>query len=107
MMFGIRTWQALRRRGIMGINQRNSDYVLRHNARRLYPLVDDKIRTTNLALDANIRVPDKYAVIRTARALARIEHIAAQRGEFVIKPAPGPGGAGVRVSADPREACDP
>src|SRR5699024_4156104 len=100
MMFGIRTWQALRRRGIMGINQRSSDYVLRHNARRLYPLVDDKIRTKNLALDANIRVPDKYAVIRTEREIARIEDIAAQRGDFVIKPAQGAGGDGILVIAD-------
>ena len=28
----------------MGINRRNADFTLRHNPRRYYPLVDDKLR---------------------------------------------------------------
>ncbi|HCH76978.1 MAG TPA: alpha-L-glutamate ligase-like protein, partial [Pseudomonas sp.] len=43
-MFGlIKTWKALEAKGIMGINRRNADYVLKYNKRSLYPIVDDKI----------------------------------------------------------------
>jgi len=45
-MFGFwKTWKALEARGIMGINRRNADYVLKYNKRSLYPSVDDKIIT--------------------------------------------------------------
>ena len=37
-MFGFwKTWKALEARGIMGINRRNADYVLKYNKRSLYP----------------------------------------------------------------------
>ena len=38
-----RRYSQLRQAGILSINQRNSDYVLRYNSRKLYPLVDDKL----------------------------------------------------------------
>lgn len=45
-MFGlIKTWRELEAKGIMGINRRNADYVLKYNKRSLYPVVDDKILT--------------------------------------------------------------
>ncbi len=47
-MFGfglIKTWRELSAKGIMGINRRNADYVLKYNKRNLYPIVDDKILT--------------------------------------------------------------
>ena len=93
-MFGIRTWRALRRRGVMGINQRNGDYVLAYNDRRLYPLVDDKIRTKKLALDAGIQVPDMYGIIDTEQGISKLQHIVETHGDFVIKPAQGAGGDG-------------
>ncbi len=42
-MFGfglIKTWRELSAKGIMGINRRNADYVLKYNKRNLYPIVD-------------------------------------------------------------------
>ena len=50
----------LRDRGVLGINQRNSDYIMRYNKRKLYPLVDDKLQTKQLAIDAGIAVPKLY-----------------------------------------------
>ena len=55
--------QRLRELGIMGMNQRNADYILLYNPRRNFPLVDDKRRTKELALAAGIAVPRLYAVI--------------------------------------------
>lgn len=99
-MFGISTWKGLRRRGVLGINQRNSDFVLRHNNRRLYPLVDDKIRTKQLAIDAGIRVPEQYGVISSEREIDKLTAIAEQHRDFVVKPAQGAGGDGIMVIAD-------
>lgn len=99
-MFGIQTWKALRRRGIMGINQRNGEYVLRYNDRSLYPLVDDKARSKQLAAEAGIRVPELYAVISSESGIKEIDNIAEQQGDFVIKPAQGAGGDGIMVITD-------
>ena len=50
-MLGLwKTWKALEAKGIMGINRRNADYVLKYNKRHLYPIVDDKIITKERAL---------------------------------------------------------
>ncbi|MBM7333267.1 MAG: alpha-L-glutamate ligase-like protein [Alcanivorax sp.] len=99
-MFGIQTWKALRRRGVMGINQRNGDYVLMYNDRRLYPLVDDKIRTKKMALDAGIQVPDMYGIVDTEQGISKLERIVETHGDFVIKPSQGAGGDGILVISD-------
>ena len=70
-MFGlIKTWKALEAKGIMGINRRNADYVLKYNKRHLYPIVDDKIITKMRAIEAGIDVPEMYGIIqsRTTRS---------------------------------------
>ena len=36
--------------GIMGMNQRNVNYIGRYNKRNLYPLVDNKLKTKEIAL---------------------------------------------------------
>ena len=57
-MFGlIKTWRELSKLGIMGINRRNADYVLKYNKRSLYPIVDDKILTKQRALENGVKVP--------------------------------------------------
>ena len=49
--------------GILSINCRNSEYVLRYNKRKLYPLVDDKLKTKRLAIHAEIAVPKLFEII--------------------------------------------
>jgi alpha-L-glutamate ligase-like protein len=93
-------YQRLRRRGILSINQRNSDYVLRYNARKLYPLVDDKLETKKLALKAGIAVPKLYELIETEHQIKNIDAILAPYKDFVIKPAHGAGGDGIIVITD-------
>ena len=51
-MFG--RYRGLSDEGVLGLNKRNGDYILRFNPRRLYPLVDDKLKTKRLALAAGI-----------------------------------------------------
>ncbi|WP_462402303.1 alpha-L-glutamate ligase-like protein [Pseudomonas sp. Marseille-QA0332] len=100
-MFGlIKTWKALEARGIMGINRRNADYVLKYNKRHLYPIVDDKIITKERALAAGIHVPEMYGIIETEKEIDKLDQIIGGRSDFVIKPAQGAGGDGILVIAD-------
>ena len=100
-MFGlIKTWKALEARGIMGINRRNADYVLKYNKRNLYPIVDDKIITKERAIEAGIDVPEMYGIIETERDIAKLKDIVKDHADFVVKPAQGAGGDGILVIAD-------
>lgn len=99
-MFWSKTRKALRARGVMGINQRNGDYILRYNKRSLYPLVDDKLKTKKMAIDAGIRVPDLYGAIATEQGISTLRKVVDTHRDFVIKPAQGAGGDGIMVIAD-------
>ena len=100
-MFGlIKTWKALSARGIMGINRRNADYVLKYNKRSLYPIVDDKIITKERAIEAGIHVPEMYGIIETEQEISKLHDIIKDHNDFVIKPAQGAGGDGILVIAD-------
>ena len=90
-------YRRLHQRGILSINRRNSDYVLRYNPRKLYPLVDDKLKTKRLALAAGIAVPELYALIKTERQIKALDEILSPYTDFVIKPAHGAGGDGILV----------
>ncbi|MFG3453480.1 alpha-L-glutamate ligase-like protein [Stutzerimonas stutzeri] len=100
-MFGlIKTWKALEAKGIMGINRRNADYVLKYNKRNLYPIVDDKIITKERALEAGIHVPEMYGIIETEKDIEKLSDIVKDHVDFVVKPAQGAGGDGILVIAD-------
>ncbi|MFD1261344.1 alpha-L-glutamate ligase-like protein [Entomomonas asaccharolytica] len=95
-----RTWKQLKARGIMGINQRNGDYILKYNKREYYPVVDDKIITKMRAIEEGIHVPELYGIIETEHDISKLNTILAGRTDFVIKPAQGAGGDGIIVIAD-------
>lgn len=100
-MLGLwKTWKALEAKGIMGINRRNADYVLKYNKRNLYPIVDDKIITKERAIAAGIDVPEMYGVIETEKGIDKLREIIGDRPDFVVKPAQGAGGDGILVIAD-------
>ena len=93
----ILTYQSLTKMGILGMNQRNAEYIAHYNPRKLYPLVDDKLLTKNLAIKANIAVPELYAVIEIEHQVVHLEKILAPYSSFVIKPTQGSGGDGIVV----------
>ncbi len=55
--------KKLRQAGVLGLNERNADYISRLNPRRLFPRVDNKVLTKELALAAGMAVPELYGVI--------------------------------------------
>lgn len=88
---------TLRRQGLLGMNQRNGDYIMCYNQRRFYPLVDDKLRTKQLAMDAGIAVPELLGVIEIEHQVRDLAEMLGGRTDFVIKPAQGSGGNGIMV----------
>ncbi|MEO1574229.1 MAG: alpha-L-glutamate ligase-like protein [Pseudomonadota bacterium] len=91
---------VLRRAGVVGINARNADYVMRYNQRKLYPLVDDKLQTKQLAEAAGMAVPELFGVVRTQRDVQRLHETLRDLPGFVMKPARGSGGDGIVVIKD-------
>lgn len=95
MIFGLT--KALGNIGLLGLNRRNAEYTLRCNPRRLFPLVDDKLRTKRLALNAGIAVPELYGVVEIERQIRDLPLLLKQFHDFVVKPAQGTGGDGILI----------
>lgn len=89
--------RQLRKRGVLGLNQRNADFIAKYNKRRFFPLVDDKLTSKALAEKAAIAVPKLYAVISSQHQVSEINSILSAFDDFVIKPAKGSGGEGILV----------
>lgn len=89
--------RQLRELGILGINQRNADFIMPYNPRSRFPLVDDKLHTKRLAAEYNVAVPELYTVIEIEHDIRELAERVENRRQFVIKPAHGSGGNGVLV----------
>lgn len=89
--------KKLRQAGVLGLNERNCEFIARLNPRRLYPRVDDKVLTKELAMAAGMAVPELYGVIRHQGEVRGFADMVAERESFVIKPAHGSGGDGIIV----------
>lgn len=90
-------WRGLIAAGVLGINRRNADYILIHNDRERYPLVDDKVLTKELARKANAAIPQLYAVIDSPGQVKGVADLVSRYDDFVIKPANGSQGHGILV----------
>jgi alpha-L-glutamate ligase-like protein len=90
-------FRDLKELGILGINNRVGRYILRHNKRSNYPLVDDKVLTAQRAEAWGIAMPENYMIIENYGSLKNL-HLKIQNFEsFVIKPANGSQGNGIIV----------
>ncbi|MFC6671208.1 alpha-L-glutamate ligase-like protein [Marinobacterium aestuariivivens] len=89
--------RTLSDKGIMGMNRRNIDYISRYNPRRLYPLVDDKLQTKRIALEAGVTVPELIGTIGFQHQVRHLADMVKDWPGFCIKPAKGSGGKGITV----------
>jgi len=89
--------RSLRAAGVLGINRRNHEFTLRWNARRRYPLVDDKLETKRLCEAAGIPIPGLIAVARSQGEVRAMVAELAPLERFVLKPAHGAMGNGILV----------
>lgn len=83
--------------GVLGMNQRNFSYISRYNPRRLFPLVDDKLKTKVIALEAGVKVPGLIGTVKEQHSVKDLGKILAGQNGFCIKPANGSGGKGILV----------
>jgi alpha-L-glutamate ligase-like protein len=86
--------------GVLGMNRRNAEYILRFNPRSSFPLVDDKLKTKQLAEAYQIPTPSLYNVIEHHGDIPRLEEMLRDHPDFVIKPARGAGGSGIVLVID-------
>jgi alpha-L-glutamate ligase-like protein len=89
--------EKLKAAGVLGLNERNADYIMRLNPRRFYPRVDDKALTKELATAAGMAVPELYGMITNQGEIRNFTDIVGERDSFVVKPAQGSGGDGILV----------
>lgn len=90
----------LHKAGVMGMNARNYKIIAKNNKRSLYPLVDDKVITKELAEKHGINTPSLIGVIEYQYQVKNILEIIGKNKQFVIKPAQGSGGKGILVITD-------
>lgn len=83
--------------GIMGMNQRNVNYIGRYNKRRLFPLVDNKLLTKQMAIAHGVNSPYLIGTIKDQHDIDDLLRILGDKQEFCIKPAQGSGGKGILV----------
>ncbi len=92
-------WTRLRELGIVGLNERNAEYIMKFNERKFYPLVDNKLITKKRAQEKGIPVPELYAHIELEHQTSHLPALLKDRNDFVVKPAKGSGGNGIMVVA--------
>src|SRR5687768_7138397 len=97
MLWLIRAARRLREMGILGMNARNARYILDHNPRALYPVVDDKMRMHQRCTQIGVPTPDIYGVVGYHSELRQLPRLLDERGDFVVKPNQGSAGRGVLV----------
>ncbi len=97
----LNAWRKLREKGVIGVNQRNLDFVAARNPRRLLHRVDDKVETKRLAEIAEIPNPELYGVIRDGRDARSLADLLDRADGCVIKPARGSQGKGILVIDGP------
>ena len=89
--------KRLREVGLIGLNQRNADYILMYNERKYYPRVDDKLITKQMAIERGLPVPELYALVREEHEIAELHEKIKAYDQFVVKPAHGSGGDGILI----------
>jgi len=85
--------------GVLGMNQRNAEFILPGNPRSHYPRVDDKLLTKQFCEPHGIPVPETYAVIERHGDLRKFHQLVGEHQQFVIKPCKGAQGRGIIVVA--------
>ena len=96
-LLGLAKPSRLKKLGIVGMNKRNVVYIAKNNPRKLYPLVDDKLKTKLLCHEHNIAVPKLLGVCRVQGHVRELDDFLLDKNSFVIKPAKGSGGKGILV----------
>jgi alpha-L-glutamate ligase-like protein len=86
--------------GVLSMNRRNAEYIMRYNPRSAFPLVDNKVQTKSLAEKHSIPTPQTHYIIERQGDVSTLRDKLAALGRFVVKPARGAGGSGIVIITD-------
>jgi alpha-L-glutamate ligase-like protein len=92
--------KRMRAAGVLGLNRRNGDYILKWNQRRFFPLVDDKVLCKKRLQERGLAVPKLIAIASYMQQASHLAELIGDITEFVIKPAHGSGGDGILIIKD-------
>jgi alpha-L-glutamate ligase-like protein len=90
-------FRGLKRRGILGMNRRNTECILDLNPRAGFPVVDCKRKMRDLCRDIGVPTPEIYATLAAHSALRHLPRLLLPHADFVVKPNRGAAGRGVLV----------
>ncbi|MEL7020642.1 MAG: sugar-transfer associated ATP-grasp domain-containing protein [Bacteroidota bacterium] len=82
---------------VLGINERNAQYVYKLNPRKYFPLADDKILCKEVLHREHIACAETYAVIERIGDIPQIWQQIQHHDKLAIKPANGSGGGGIKI----------
>ncbi|MDH4121513.1 MAG: hypothetical protein OEV94_07405 [Deltaproteobacteria bacterium] len=85
---------------VLAMNRRNLHLIYPNNPRRFFPQADDKIYTKEIMEKAGVPVPKTHRVYRYFYQLESLESDFEGVKDFVIKPAHGKQGGGIRVISE-------
>jgi alpha-L-glutamate ligase-like protein len=95
-------FSRIKKAGVLGMNRRNVDYIFKHNPRRHYPLLDNKLLTKSVLRQAGSPTPKTFFAVRYRADIEEALRLVRDLPAFVIKPARGLQGKGVMVIKDRR-----
>jgi alpha-L-glutamate ligase-like protein len=96
----LESFRRLKQAGVLGMNGRNADYIMRFNPRSSFPLVDDKLLTKKLAESFQIPTPVLYCVVDRYGDVSGFQEALRGICQFAVKPARGSGGSGIVLIRD-------
>jgi len=82
---------------ILGINERNVNYVYAQNPKKYFPLADDKVLCKEILHQHQIACATTYGVIERVGDIAAIWTTVQHHESLAIKPANGAGGGGILI----------
>ncbi|MFZ2542130.1 MAG: sugar-transfer associated ATP-grasp domain-containing protein [Gallionella sp.] len=82
---------------VLSMNRRNLHYIYTRNARKHFPIADDKLIAKEVLGAAGVRMPQTYRSYSYFYELRNLERELGDYHDFVIKPAQGSGGNGIIV----------
>lgn len=95
-------WRHIRRNSaqVLSMNQRNLRFIYPNNARRDFPMADNKLLTKQVMSESGVPVPETYIAYSGFFEMRNLEFDLISYEQFVVKPAQGSGGGGILVIAD-------
>ncbi len=82
---------------VIGLNERNIKLIYPNNAKKHYPLADDKVLTKEILHQYNIPCAETYAVIEYNSDIKKAWQTCKKYNTMAIKPANGCGGGGIKI----------